>query len=122
VVDPASIEELAGLDEIDVSAKEVSMAEALVESLTAGFEPDKYHDQYREQVLELIRKKSAGEDFEVPETRAEAPKVVDLMAALEASVKAAKEARGRHPTAVAEAKPAARAKKAAAPARKRKSA
>ena len=40
VVDPATIDELEGLDEIDVSAKEVKMAEALVESLTADFEPD----------------------------------------------------------------------------------
>jgi DNA end-binding protein Ku len=81
-----------------VSAKEVKMAEALVDSLSADFEPDKYHDQYREQVLGLIEKKSAGEEFEVPAAVAEAPKVVDLMAALEASVAAAKDARGRHPT------------------------
>ncbi len=42
------------------------MAEALVESLTADFEPEKYHDEYREQVLELIEKKAAGEEFEAP--------------------------------------------------------
>ena len=100
VIDPATIEELDGLDEIDVSPKEVKMAEALVESLTADFEPAKYHDEYREQVLDLIRMKAAGEEFEVPEVAAEKPKVVDLMAALEASVKAAKQARGRHPAAV----------------------
>ncbi len=97
VTDPATIEELEGLDEIDVSAKEVKMAEALVDSLTADFEPAKYRDEYREQVLDLIRMKAAGEEFEVPEVVAEKPKVVDLMAALEASVKAAKQARGRHP-------------------------
>jgi DNA end-binding protein Ku len=98
VVDPSTIDELSALDDIDVSAKEVKMAEALVDSLSADFEPDKYHDQYREQVLGLIEKKSAGEEFEVPAAVAEAPKVVDLMAALEASVAKAKEARGRHPT------------------------
>jgi DNA end-binding protein Ku len=98
VVDPSTIDELSALDDIDVSAKEVKMAEALVDSLSADFEPDKYHDQYREQVLGLIEKKSAGEEFEVPAAVAEAPKVVDLMAALEASVAAAKDARGRHPT------------------------
>jgi DNA end-binding protein Ku len=112
VTDPATIEELDGLEEIDVSAKEVKMAEALVESLTADFEPAKYHDEYREQVLDLIRMKAAGEEFEVPEIAAEKPKVVDLMAALEASVKAAKQARGRHP-AVAATKTAARKKKSA---------
>jgi DNA end-binding protein Ku len=117
VTDPATIDELDGLDDIDVSPKEVKMAEALVESLTADFEPAKYHDEYREQVLDLIRMKAAGEEFEVPEIAAEKPKVVDLMAALEASVKAAKQARGRHPAAVATkavaTKTAARKKKSA---------
>ena len=51
------------------------------------------------QVLELIAKKAAGEAFELPAPVGEAPQVVDLMAALEASVEAAKQARGRHPTA-----------------------
>ena len=89
--------ELEGIDEIDLSAKEVKMAEALVESLSAAFEPDKYRDEYREQVLDLIERKAAGEEFELPAPAAAAPKVVDLMAALEASVKAAKDARKRHP-------------------------
>ncbi len=92
-----SIDELAGLDDVDVSAREVKMAEALVESLSDEFSPDKYHDDYREQVLGLIEKKAAGEEFEVPEVAAEKPKIVDLMAALEASVEAAKSARKRHP-------------------------
>ena len=75
------------------------MAEALVDSLSDEFAPDKYRDDYREQVLDLIEKKAAGEEFEVPEVAAEKPKIVDLMAALEASVEAAKTARKRHPTA-----------------------
>ena len=104
VVDPATIDELATLDDVDVTAKEVSMAESLVDSLTAEFQPDKYHDEYREQVLALIDAKAAGEQFEAPEMPAEKPQVVDLMAALEASVKAAKEARGRHPTSAQKAK------------------
>jgi DNA end-binding protein Ku len=99
VVDPANIDELDGLEDVDVSAREVQMAEQLVESLAAPFEPEKYHDTYREQVIDLIEKKAAGETFEAPEQVAEAPKVVDLMAALEASVQAAKDARGRHPAA-----------------------
>jgi DNA end-binding protein Ku len=97
VVKVESIDELEGIDEIDLSAKEVKMAEALVESLSAAFEPDKYRDEYREQVLDLIERKAAGEEFELPAPAAAAPKVVDLMAALEASVKAAKDARKRHP-------------------------
>ena len=80
-------------DEIDVSDREVRMAESLVESLSATFEPEKYRDEYREQVLDLIQIKASGEEFTMPEAVAEKPKVVDLMAALEASVRAAKDAR-----------------------------
>ena len=75
------------------------MAEMLVESLTAAFDPTKYEDDYRVQVLDLIAKKAAGEQFELPAAAGEPPKIVDMMAALEASVAAAKEARQRHPTA-----------------------
>jgi len=110
VVDPGSIDELAGLEDVDVSAKEVKMAESLVASLTDHFAPEKYHDDYRDQVLDLIAKKAAGEDFELPEATTEKPKIVDLMAALEASVEAAKTARGRHPTG---REKAAKAKKSA---------
>jgi DNA end-binding protein Ku len=110
VVSADSIDELHGLDDVDVAPREVQMAEALVESLSDEFDPSKYRDDYREQVLELISKKAAGEQFEVPETEIEKPKIVDLMAALEASVEAAKSARKRHPTA---AKPKAKAKKSA---------
>ena len=98
MLDPATIDELRELDDVDVSNKEVAMAESLVASLTAAFEPEKYRDEYREQVLDLIQIKASGAAFEVPESVAELPKVVDLMAALEASVAKAKEARGRHPS------------------------
>ena len=97
VIDPADIDELQGLDAVEVNDKEVAMAEALVASLAADFEPEKYHDEYREEVMALIQMKVDGEEFEVPEIAAEKPKVVDIMAALEASVAAAKEARTRHP-------------------------
>lgn len=125
VLDPATIDELRELDAVDVSKKEVAMAESLVESLSATFEPEKYRDEYREQVLDLIQIKASGEAFEAPEAAAEQPKVVDLMAALEASVAKAKEARGRHPSSSGEtvvAKKPAKAAKAAkkkAPAKKK---
>ncbi len=102
VIDPATIDELDGLEDIDVASKEVAMAQSLVASLSAAFEPEKYRDEYREQVRDLIEMKASGEELTMPEAPAEKPNVVDLMAALEASVKAAKEARGRHPTAAAE--------------------
>jgi DNA end-binding protein Ku len=132
VVNPGNIDELEGVAEVEISDKELKMAEQLVASLAGAFDPEGHRDTYREQVLELIEKRAAGEELEVPDRPATAPQVVDLMAALEASVKAAKSARGRHPTAndVAAA-PArksaakattAKATAAKAPARKRKSA
>jgi DNA end-binding protein Ku len=98
VIDPGEISELQGLDGVEVSAKEIKMAESLVESLSADFEPEKYHDEYREQVMALIHMKADGEEFEMPEVAAEKPKVIDIMAALEASVAAAKNARSHHPS------------------------
>lgn len=101
VVSPASIDELRDLESVELNKREMTMAEALVDSLSAEFEPAKYTDAYREQVLDLIQRKAGGEVFDAPAPAAATPQVVDLMAALEASVKAAKEARGRHPAATA---------------------
>ncbi len=99
VNDPATIPELADLADVEVSDKERAMAEQLIESLSDTFDPAKYQDTYRERVLELIERKAAGEEDVVATPEPQEEKVVDLMAALEASVAAAKEARGRHPTA-----------------------
>jgi DNA end-binding protein Ku len=98
IVDPADIEELQVLDDVEVTAREVAMAESLVASLSADFEPHKYHDEYREQVMALIQMKADGEEWQVPEAAAEKPNVIDIMAALEASVAAAKASRAHHPT------------------------
>jgi DNA end-binding protein Ku len=114
VIDPATIEELEGIDEVEVSAKEIAMAESLVDSLTAAFEPEKYRDEYREQVLDLIQIKADGQAFEIPDAPADKPKVIDLMAALEASVAAAKQARSRHPSVGDEVEPIAKATKRSA--------
>jgi DNA end-binding protein Ku len=113
VVPTSAIDELATLADVEVSDKEVLMAEALVDSLSAAFEPARYRDEYREQVLDLIERKAAGEQFEAPAIATSAPAVVDLMAALEASVKAAKAARGRHPAGGPDAAVAAAASSAA---------
>jgi DNA end-binding protein Ku len=89
------------VDDVDVSPKELTMATQLIESLTEPFEPEKFEDTHRNQVLDLIDRKAAGEEVvAAPEPAAE-DKVVDLMAALEASVRDAKAARGRHPSAKA---------------------
>jgi DNA end-binding protein Ku len=97
--DPASIDELDTVVDIEISDKELAMASQLVESLSTEFEPDRFKDTYRESVLELIEKKAAGEEVVASASQVEPDKVVDLMAALEASVAAAKDARKRHPTA-----------------------
>ena len=54
---------------------------------------------HAETADDLIGRKAAGEEFELAAVEAEKPKIVDMMAALEANVEAAKAARGRHPTA-----------------------
>ena len=92
------------------------MARQLVESLAAeAFEPEKYHDQYREQLLDLISRKESGADI-VAQPQTEPPaKVLDLVAALEASIAKSKTAKDRHPTGSASrtaAKPAATSKRA----------
>ena len=99
--DSASIPELSELDDITLDAKELKMAQQLIETLAADFEPEKFHDTYREAVLELIERKAEGQEVVAPAAAAEPEKVVDLMAALEKSVSAAKEARKRHPAAQA---------------------
>lgn len=101
--DPADIPELDDVEDTDVSSKELAMAEQLVASLSDDFEPSRHHDTYREKVLELIERKAEGAEAltEAPEA-ADEDKVIDLMAALEASVAAAKETRKRHPSARAE--------------------
>lgn len=93
------ISELESIGSIEVNDKEVAMAEQLIESLSAKFDSSRFEDTYRNRVLELIEAKASGatEVFKAPEPVA-AEKVVDLMAALEASVAAAKESRKRHPT------------------------
>jgi DNA end-binding protein Ku len=87
VVSPSEID---GLDtNIEIAEKELDMAKMLVEASSGEFEPSKYKDEYRERVLAMIEAKAAGTAFEMPVAE-EAPKVVDLMAALEASLAAAK--------------------------------
>jgi DNA end-binding protein Ku len=99
VNDSETINELDGLDNVDVSDREVGMAEQLIASLSGPFEPDKFEDTYRNRVLDLIERKAAGETELVAAPQpVSTDKVVDLMAALEASVAAAKESRKRHPT------------------------
>ncbi len=71
------------------SSREVDMAGRLVDSLAADFKPDDYEDTYRESVLDLIKRKSKGEDIDLG-AQEEPAQGDDLAAALEASLGAAK--------------------------------
>src|SRR5918996_5233775 len=92
VVDPDRIDEIETAREVEINDRELSIAKQLVESLSGDFQPDKYHDTYREDVLALIERKAAGEEIAVQPAREEAEEPVpDLMAALKASLDAVRE-------------------------------
>ena len=112
-------------DDVEVRQQELAMAGTLIESLSGEFEPEEHHDRYREALEEVIEAKVAGHELVAPPERPEeGGAVVDLMAALRASVDAAKSGRsvGEAPakkTAQKAAKPAKKAAaKKAAPAKK----
>src|SRR3954469_10100266 len=83
------LEELAEVRGAKTSKRELDIAKQLVASLAGDFDPDKYRDSYREEVLQLIERKAHGEEIAVApaaeEVRAPAP---DLMSALKASLDA----------------------------------
>jgi DNA end-binding protein Ku len=73
-----------------VSPGEVKMATQIIDSLTREWDPKRYEDTYRIEVLDYLKKKAAGEEIVVEEEPEEEADVTDLMAALEASLEAAK--------------------------------
>jgi DNA end-binding protein Ku len=92
VVDQDALE-LPADGEVEVSDRELKIARQLIESLTDDFDPEKYRDEYRERVLELIERKAEGQEVVLQEATAEeTAEVVDLMAALEASLDAVRKA------------------------------
>lgn len=139
---PDEIRALGELDlpeeEPEIKPAEKKMAAQLIEAMTGEFDPTQYRDEYREALMQVIESKIEGRDVVEVEEAEEPTKLVDLMAALQASVNAAtsaREARTGKPVSVSEAKEkrAANSKKAAAaptkpeaeeerPARRRKSA
>jgi DNA end-binding protein Ku len=89
--------------------RELEMARQLVSSLSGTFDPEKYRDEYREDLLALIDRKASGEEILVPDAPEEPAKVLDLMAALEASLART------GASAPSTSKPAAKTAKKAAP-------
>jgi DNA end-binding protein Ku len=90
VVAPESLDELSTDGELQTTDRELAMARQLIESLSSQFEPEKYRDEYRERILDLIERKAQGETVVIEAPAEEPQKVPDLMAALEASIAAAK--------------------------------
>jgi DNA end-binding protein Ku len=88
VLAPDRIDELDDIAEAEASQRELAMAQQLINSLSAEFDPSRFHDEYREKVLELIEKKAAGEEIAVQPDAEEPAAAPDLMAALEASLAA----------------------------------
>lgn len=81
---------LAELDyQTELHDNELKMAISLINSLAATFDPEKYNNEYRAALMEVIQAKIAGEEISIP---AQAPtgKVIDLMEALKASIQLAK--------------------------------
>jgi DNA end-binding protein Ku len=111
VIDPATIDDIPQADDVEVREREVDIAKQLVESLAAEFEPGKFRDTYRDEVLALIERKAAGEEIAVQPARdVESEPVPDLMAALKASLDAVRAGDSDEPEPKPKKRPAAKSK------------
>ena len=87
--------DFGSVDTSDAKPAEVKMANMLVETLAGDFEPDEFEDDYRTAIEEMVRAKiEGGEVKRTPQSTKTSGEVVDLLAALQKSVNAAKSARG----------------------------
>jgi len=98
-----------------VRAAEVEMAKTLIENLAAKWDPERYHDRYRNELLDLLQKKAEGEPLPEP-AEEEGGEVVDLMEALRQSVAATKK---RRSGSASRKSSSSRKKKASSPSRKK---
>lgn len=86
---------LTGIVAPELRPQELDMATGLIASLSSGdFTPEKFENEYRQAVLDVIAAKAAGEDVVQAAEPVERGRVVDLMEALRASIRQAEEARG----------------------------
>ncbi|MEZ0312753.1 MAG: Ku protein, partial [Myxococcota bacterium] len=100
----------------NVDDTEMTLAQKLIEQSTyEEFHPESYHDEVRERLQSLVEKKVQGEDITVQEEEAPRAKVVDLMAALRASL----DKKGASVPAAEDRKPAKKAAKKAPAAKKK---
>jgi DNA end-binding protein Ku len=95
VLPPDRIDELADAAEVKTTKRELDVAKQLVDSLAGDFEPEKYHDTYRADVLAMIERKAQGEEIVVQPTPEEISEPApDLMSALKASLEAVRAREG----------------------------
>jgi DNA end-binding protein Ku len=93
---PERLDELPDPKEVKTTKREVEIAKQLIGSLAGDFQPDKYRDSYREEVLALIERKAEGKEIAVqPEAEEEQAPAPDLMSALKASLDAVRERTGQ---------------------------
>jgi DNA end-binding protein Ku len=100
-------------EDFEYKPAELAMAKQLVSAMTAEFDPSQYKDEYREALQTIIDAKIDGRETVEIEAPEEGGRLIDLMAALEASVNAAKAARAagaEEPVSVADAREAKAAK------------
>lgn len=81
----------SALPDLEVSAAEMKIANALIDLLEAKFDPAQYKDEYREAMMAVITAKLEGQEYVAAPAPAALAPAVDLMAALRASVEAAKQ-------------------------------
>ncbi len=86
-------DEVVSLDDVPAIPKasnptkqELEMAVRLVESMGRDFEPERYEDDYREKVIEMLEKKAKGGKISVTQTKEQPARVIDLVSALKASL------------------------------------
>jgi DNA end-binding protein Ku len=96
VMSPSDIDAIpTGRSAPKAQPAEVKMAGQIIDSMSRDWDPKRYEDTYRVQVLDFLKKKAAGEEIVVEDEPEEQSNVTDLMAALEASLEAAKKSGSR---------------------------
>jgi DNA end-binding protein Ku len=119
VMSPSDIDEIpTGRSAPRAQPAEVKMAGQIIESMSRDWDPKRYEDTYRIQVLDFLKKKAAGEEIVVEEEPEEQAEVADLMAALEASLEAAKKNGSRRSSSSSAKKSASSAKRSSSTSRR----
>jgi DNA end-binding protein Ku len=85
-----STNQLPPLREVNLHENEIKMAKQLVDTLTSDFKPEKYDDNYRKTLIEMIESKIQDKEIEIPQKAPEADNVLDLVSALKASIESVK--------------------------------